>query len=219
MKNRTLMTLISMLLLLSGLCPAQELSPIPLPPARIEGGRPLMQVLQDRQSRRSYSPEKLPMQTLSDLMWATFGVNRPESGRRTAPSARNWQEIDVYAALAEGLFLYDAATHSLQPVVAEDLRAATGGQHFVASAPLNLVFVADYARMGDAPEEAKLTLSYADAGFISQNVYLYCASEGLATVVRAMVDRASLSEKMRLRPEQKIIMAQTVGFPETATEE
>ena len=192
---------------------AQEPKPIQLPPPQTEIGKPLMQALKLRQTSRSFSSKPLPLQELSNLLWAANGINRSDSGKRTAPTARNWQEIDVYVALPEALYLYDAKTHSLKPVVAKDLREATGPQPFVKEAPLNLVFVVDLAKMGDASEETKNFYSATDTGFISQNVYLYCASQGLATVVRGMVDRSSLSQAMKLRPDQKITLAQTVGYP------
>ncbi len=172
-----------------------------------------MEVLRDRKSTREFSKKEIPLQVLSDLLWAAWGVNRPESGRRTAPSAVNWQEIDVYVASVQGLYLYDASRHSLKQVLAEDIRGLTGTQDFVKDAPINLIFVADYSRMGQSSRENKDFYSAADAGFISQNVYLFCASEGLATVVRGLLDRDRMSEKMKLAPEQKVILAQTVGYP------
>jgi SagB-type dehydrogenase family enzyme len=150
---------------------------------------------------------------LSDLLWATFGINRPESGKRTAPSAVNWQEIDIYVAIETGLYLYDAGENCLQPILAEDIRGATGLQAFVADAPVNLIFVADYSRMGTATQGDKDFYSATDTGFISQNVYLFCASEGLATVVRGLIDRETLAATMGLRSDQKITLAQTVGYP------
>jgi nitroreductase len=193
--------------------PAQDIQPIQLPAPRTEGGRPLMQVLRDRKSIRSFKPDTLSAQMLSDLLWAAFGINRPESGRRTAPSAMNRQEIDVYAALPNGLFLYDAANNRLNPIAAQDLRSSTGMQPFVGEAPLDLVFVADLTKMGEAPEEAKIPWINADTGFISENVYLFCASEGLGTVVRGMVNREILGPLMKLKESQRIILAQTVGYP------
>ena len=172
-----------------------------------------MQVLKDRKTSREFSPEKLPLQILSNLLWAAFGVNRSDSGKRTAPSANNRQEIDIYVATAEGFYLYDAKSHALMPVLAEDIREKTGRQPFVKDAPVNLVYVADLAKMGTASQADKDFYSAADTGFISQNVYLYCASEGLATFVRAMVDRPILAKAMNLRPDQKIILAQSVGYP------
>jgi SagB-type dehydrogenase family enzyme len=192
---------------------AQELKPIQLPKPQMDGGKPLMQALKDRRSTRAFSTEKLPLQTLGNLLWAAFGVNRPDSGHRTAPSAVNWQEIDIYVATADGLYLYEAKGHTLQPVLTNDLRAKTGMQPFVKDAPLNLVYVADYSRMNVGTPEEKNLFSAADTGFIGQNVYLFCASEGLATVMRGMVDRPALAKAMKLRPDQKIILAQTVGYP------
>lgn len=201
-------------LLLAGIAcaTAQELKPIQLPPPHTEIGKPLMQALKLRQSSRSFDSKALPLQEVSNLLWAACGVNRPESGKRTAPSAMNWQEVDVYVALAEGVFFYDAKANNLNPVIAKDLRSATGSQGFVASAPLNLVYVADLSRVSKASDEDKILYTAVDVGFIAENVYLYCASQGLAVVVRGSVDRASLAEAFKLRPEQKVILAQTVGY-------
>jgi SagB-type dehydrogenase family enzyme len=192
---------------------AQELKPIELPKPQTDGGKPLMQALRDRHSTREFKSEKLPLPVLSNLLWAAFGVNRADSGKRTAPSAMDWQEIDVYVALAEGLYVYDAKAHQLNPVAAEDVRAATGRQDFVKEAPVNLVYVADLAKTGGTSLEDKIFYTAVDAGFIGQNVYLFCASEGLGVVVRAMVDRPALAKLMKLRPDQRILVAQTVGYP------
>jgi SagB-type dehydrogenase family enzyme len=190
----------------------QELKPIQLPKPQTDMGRPLMQVLRDRSSTRAFSSEELPAQVLSNLLWAAYGVNRPGSGKRTAPSAMNWQEIDIYVARSDGLYLYDAKTHQLNPVLGGDLRAQTGTQSYVKDAALNLVYVADLTKTKGASGENDMFVA-ADAGFIAQNVYLFCASEGLGTVVRGSVDRPALAKSMRLRSDQKIILAQTVGFP------
>lgn len=192
---------------------ADDSKPVSLPKPQTAGGKPLMEALKERQSSREFSPRALPDQILSNLLWAAAGVNRPESGKRTAPSAMNWQEVSVYVVKADGVYLYDGKTHTLEPVLSEDIRGLTGQQAFVKDAPLNLVYVADYGKMGKASEDDKRMYSAADTGFISQNVYLYCASEGLATVVRGLVDRPVLAKAMKLRPEQKIILAQTVGYP------
>jgi nitroreductase len=192
---------------------AEEPQPIQLLKPQTEGGRPFMQVLKDRKSSREFGSENLPVQVLSNLLWAAFGVNRPDSGKRTAPSAMNWQEIDVYVAAADGLYLFDAKAHLLKPVLAEDLRAMTGLQPFVKGVPLNLIYVADFSRMGSATNEQKEFYSAADTGFIAQNVYLYCASEGLATVVRGLVDKPALARAMKLRTDQKITLVQSVGYP------
>ena len=193
---------------------AQQPKSLQLPPPQTEIGKPLMQALKLRQTSRSFDSKPLPLQELSNLLWAADGINRPDSGKRTAPSAMNWQEIDVYVALPDALYLYDAKAHSLSPVIAKDLReATTTGQAFVKDAPVNLIYVADMSRATRGSEADKSFYSAADAGFIAQNVYLYCASQGLATVVRGSVDRVALTSAMKLRPEQKLILAQTVGYP------
>ena len=203
------------LLLSASLAPAQigEARSVALPKPQMEGGMTLMQALKLRQSTREFNKEKLPEQELSNLLWAAFGINRPESGGRTAPSAHNSQEIDVYVILERGLFRYEAKGHLLELVKAEDLRAQAGTQAFVQDAPVNLIYVADMSRMGQAKDDEKEVYAAADTGFIAENVYLYCASAGLVTVVRASVDKAILSKAMQLRLEQKIILAQSVGYP------
>jgi nitroreductase len=201
-------------LLLGGLsATAQERKTIPLATPQTGGGKPLMQALKERATSRAFSAEKLPDQALSNLLWAAFGINRPESGRRTAPSAQNLQEIDVYVVTGEGTYVYDAKAHGLILVAPGDHRAITGKQSFVKDAPATLVFVADHARMATLGAEEKELYSAAAAGAISQNVYLFSASEGLATGVRASIDRDALGKALRLRPDQKILLAQTVGYP------
>lgn len=193
-------------------CRAQDLKPIALPKPQTEGGKPLMQTLKERKSTREYSDEKLSPQVLSNLLWAAYGTNRPD-GKRTAPSAVNRQTIDIYVTLPDGVYLYEAGPHRLSPVVAGDLRARAGTQPFVADAALNLVYVADQAKMGNQNAEDKIAWSAAETGFIGQNVYLFCTSEGLVTVFRAMLDREALAKAIKLRPEQRITFAQTVGYP------
>ncbi len=183
-----------------------------LPPPRKEIGKPLMQALQLRRSMREYSERPLPAQALSDLLWAAYGVNRP-SGDRTAPYWRHIMVIDVYAAMADGVWLYDPKPHALRLHLATDLRALTGLQDFVASAPLNLVYVAHGERMLDVPPEDRRLYGSVDAAFAGQNVYLYCASEGLATVFRGAIDYAKLGRAMRLGAGQFVAFAQTVGYP------
>jgi SagB-type dehydrogenase family enzyme len=206
---------VAFLFLLGVAALAETASPVALPKPDTSGGKPLMQALNERKSGREFSSAKLSPQVLSNLLWAANGVNRAD-GRRTAPSANNRQAIDIYAVLADGVYLYDAKTHRLELVLSGDVRGKTGLQAFVSEAPLDLVYVADYARMGNGPESDKLLWSGAETGFISQNVYLYCASEGLATVVRASVNREALAQALRLRPDQKITLAQTVGYPKAS---
>lgn len=201
---------------------AAEFAAIKLPPPDMKGGKPLMQCLKDRKTDRLFSTKKLPVEVLSNLLWAAAGINRPEIGMRTAPSAKNWQEVDVYVAMVEGLYLYDAKAHTLEPVRKADLREKT--THFlqtsrssVETAPLQLIYVADYAKMTIATSENnQLLYSGADSAFIAQNVYLFCASEGLATGVRSLVDKAGLAKDMKLRSQQKVVFVQAVGYPEEA---
>ncbi|PKN20091.1 MAG: nitroreductase [Deltaproteobacteria bacterium HGW-Deltaproteobacteria-6] len=198
---------------------AAEFAAIKLPPPDMKGGKPLMQCLKDRKTDRSFSTKKLPVEVLSNLLWAAAGISRPD-GRRTAPSAKNWQEVNVYVAMAEGLYLYNAKTHSLDPVLKADLRKET--THFlqpsrsdIEAAPLQLIYVADYSKMTIATsDENKLLYSGADSAFIAQNVYLYCASEGLATGIRALLDKTGLAKDMKLRSQQKVVFVQAVGYPE-----
>ena len=192
---------------------AQELKPIQLPPPQTKIGKPLMECLQLRRSGRNFAGTLLPAQELSNIFWAAAGINRPESGKRTVPSAMNWQEVDLYVFLAEGTFIYEANSNSLRPIAPKDLRNLTGGQSFVKDAPLNLLYVADGKKMGSGTDMQKLQFSSSSAGCMIQNVYLYCASQGLASVVRASFDAGPLIKELHLRPEQKIILAQTVGYP------
>jgi len=198
--------------------PAVKVGPdaVKLPAPKMSGGRPLMDVLKDRQSMRSYRKDKLPDQVLSNLLWAAWGINRKDRGLHTAPSSSNQQEIDVYVALEKGLYLYEPRAHVLYPVLDQDLRAASGTQRFVGDVPLNLIYVADHARMyrgSGMDDNMKFAISSANSGFIAQNVYLFCASEGLGTVVRGLVPKESLARKMKLRSDQVIIYAQSVGYP------
>jgi nitroreductase len=184
-----------------------------LPPARTVGGRPLMEAVALRRSTREYSDRPLTDQLLSDLLWAAFGINRPDVGGRTAPYARHIVAIDVYAAMANGVWLYEPKAHALLPHMADDIRAQTGDEDFVGAAPLNLIYVAHGERLTEmSAEEARLN-ACVDAGCIGQNVYLFCASEGLATVLRGALDAAKLGRMLQLVDQQFVTYAQTVGHP------
>lgn len=205
--------LMLVIVLLSSLIFSQEKT-ILLPRPQTEIGKPLMQALQLRSSSRVFDSKPLPLQELSNLLWAACGINRPESAKRTSPSARNWQEVDVYVVLENATFVYDAKENNLKLIAECDLRALTGTQEFVKTAPLNLVYVSDFSRVkSNDSEQTKLMWSSADAGFMVQNVYLYCASQGLNVVVRGLIDVQKLGEALKLKPEQKIILSQTVGYP------
>ncbi|MCX5679572.1 MAG: SagB/ThcOx family dehydrogenase [Candidatus Omnitrophica bacterium] len=192
---------------------AEDIEPIRLPAPQTEGGKPLMQTLKERKSLREFSAKELQLQVMSDMLWAACGINRPDTGGRTAPTAKNMQEIYVYVVKAKGTYLYDAKTNMLVPVLAGDIRAMTGKQSFVKDAPVNLIFVADFSRMGGMDIASKDFYSATDTGYISENVYLFCASAGLATVVRGWVDKPALEKVMKLGRNQKVILAQTVGYP------
>ncbi len=208
-----IISIVLILFSLPGALSAQELKAIQLVKPQMDSGRLLMHVLKDRKSSREFSNRKLPIRVLSNLLWSACGINRPDSGKRTAPSAKNWQEVDVYVATDKGLYLYDAQKHRLNPVLAQDIHALTGSQSYVKDAPVNLIYVADYGKMENAVNNVKDLYSAVDTGFVSQNVYLYCASEGLATVSLGTMDRGTLGQTMKLRPEQRIILAQSVGYP------
>lgn len=186
---------------------------IQLLPPQTDGGMPLMKALKNRKTSRAFAGKDLSAQQLSNLLWAACGINRPDEKKRTAPSAMNYQEIDVYVSTAKGLFLYNPEKHNLAEILKEDIRAKTGKQDFVKTAPLTLVYVADYSKMARSDEKTKEGYAMADASFISENVYLFCASEGLATGVRAMIDKDALGKAMKLKPDQVIILAQSIGFP------
>jgi nitroreductase len=184
-------------MLMSMTLSAQDIS---LPAPVKKGGMPLMEALNNRMTSREFSPEALDNQTLSDLLWAAWGFNRAD--KRTAPSAMDRQSISVYVILKQGAYLYDAKANKLILVNKGDFRKAAGGQAFVATAPLNLIFVDDTTKKGWAQT---------DVGFIAQNVYLYCASKNLAVVVRGMFDGKELAGVLKLKDTQKTILTQTVG--------
>jgi nitroreductase len=197
--------------------PAEGNSPtsIPLPPPEKHGGLPLMDALARRRSSREFAPDPLPAPLLSGLLWAAYGVNRNDGGR-TAPSALNAQEIDVFVALPSGAYRYDAAAHALRLVAAGDLRRVTGYQDFVDEAPMDLVYVADHARMRLVPVGQRESYASAAAGAIAQNVYLFAAGNGLATVIRAWIDRAAIADALGLTHDQQVLLSQTVGYPKAA---
>ncbi len=185
---------------------------IALPPPQKTGGMPLMEAISKRHSEREFALRELSLPMLSNLLWATYGVNRSDGGR-TAPSALNAQEVDVYVALPSGAYLYEPVENSLQLVSASDLRRVTGYQDFVDEAPLDLVFVADYSRMNLVPVSQRESYASVAAGAISQNLYLFAASNGLATVIRAWINREAIADALGLSHDQQVLLSQTVGYP------
>jgi len=189
------------------------LETIKLPPPETSGGKPLIDALRLRRSTRDFEPKPLPPRVLSNLLWAAFGINRPDAGGRTAPSAWNQQEIDIYVVMAEAAYLYRPAPHALEPVVAGDWRLLAGTDAFFRQAPVLLLYVADFARTPKTAEADRRYYAAAHAGFIGQNVYLYCASAGLGSVFADSVDKTAMAHKLGLRPEQHITFVQAVGYP------
>lgn len=184
-----------------------------LPAARKSGGKPLLDCLSERKTTRDFSEKEIDLQIISDLLWAAWGVNRPESGKRTAPSAVNWQEIELWLALKDNVYKYDAVSNKLVFKMTGDHRSAFGRQAFLGKVPLAIAYIADYSRMGDRSDEDKKMYASADAAFISQNIYLFCASEGMGTVVIGAVDRDKLAEVLKLGATQKVVFTQAVGYP------
>lgn len=184
---------------------------IELPAPRKSGGMPLFNALAQRRSVRAFGPQPIPQELVSDLLWAAFGVNRPATGDRTAPYWRHVMVIDLYLAIADGVWIYEPKTHALLPCSKDDIRKETGMQDFVASAPLELLYVAHGERM-DVPAEDRRLYASVDAAFIGQNVYLFCASEGLGSVFRGSFDQAKLARLMRLADQQFVTFVQTVGY-------
>ncbi len=199
--------------------PAAKPATIKLPAPKLEKGMPLMQALSKRQSTRTLSDAELTEQQLSEILWVADGVNRPD-GHRTAPSAIAKYPVDIYVVLPQGVYLYNVAKHELALVVEGDFRKQAGRQDFVYTAPLNLVYVADFDRFkvdakpgSTMSDELMMTWSAVEAGAMVQNVYLYCASEGLGAVIRGSVDGAAFLKVINGRPSQHVICAQTVGRP------
>jgi SagB-type dehydrogenase family enzyme len=199
-------------------------------PAPTKGrGISVFDALKLRKTTREISPEPLPLQGLSNLLWAACGVNRkigPSGGPgRTAASAGNSQEIDLYVALQSGVYLYDAVNNLLTRVVSDDLRSGTltpGQRGVEAKAPVQLIYVVDIDRFihtngfqepGLQYPEVQMSYYLVDTGLIAGNVYLYAAAEGLAAWLHSC-HRTDLARKLGLRAEQRVLFAQSVGYPE-----
>ena len=173
----------------------------------------VMKALSERQSTREYASKALSLADLSDLLWAANGINRPESGKRTAPSALNKQDVDVYVVLPEGSYLYDAKNHQLTLVSEGDHRdAVAGGQTFVKTAPVSLVLVSDVSRFGDAQKTQNQLVGAMDAGIVSQNISLFCANAKLATVPRGSMDATQLKKVLKLKDAQIPMLNHPVGY-------
>lgn len=191
---------------------AQTLSPIQLKAPEKKAGLSVMETLANRHSTREFSNKKLTLQELSNLLWAANGINRPEKGMRTAPSAMNAQEVDVYVCMEEGAFLYDAKSNQLLPVIQEDLRGLVGGkQTFVKNAPVVLLMVSDLSKLPGGNSEQTKLMAAIDAGIVSQNISIACSGLGLITVPRASMDKEALAQKLKLKSTQLLLMNNPVG--------
>jgi SagB-type dehydrogenase family enzyme len=212
MKKLSLFSLVFYLILTGSVFGIQS-DILKLPSPDMQSGKPLMSVLKNRKTTRSFSTKDVPIQVLSNLLWAAFGINRLESGGRTAPSAHNSQDIDIYIINKFGIYLYQAKEHQLKKIADKDLRKLTGFQEFAWTAPINLILVSDSSKMSQIDKKEQQLYGALDAGCIAQNIYLFCSSFGLGTVARAYLDKEDLSKAMQLKKSQTIVLAQTVGYP------
>ena len=192
---------------------AEEKAAISLSAPRMEGGMPLFQALKERKSTKEFSKRPLDKEVLSSLLWAAYGINRPDSGMRTAPSAKNKQEVSVYVITAEGAYIYDASAKQVKQVAVGDLRKAAGAPESAGAPPVELVYVADFKQSAGKTEDEKRLYASITAGCIIQNVYLFCASEKLATVTRVVSSQDALVKTLGLTKDQWPVMTQSVGFP------
>ena len=177
---------------------------INLPAPDKKGGKPLMQALSERKSTRDFQEKELSDKTLSDLLWAANGFNRGD--KRTAPTANNKQELELYVTLKSGIYFYNAKAHKLELIKKGDYRKSAGTQAFVAIAPVNIIFVSDLEKASSK------NYAFTDCGFVSQNIYLFCASAGLGTVVRGSFNKKELEELLGLPSNKEVLLTQTVGY-------
>lgn len=207
----TLIIPIFFIFALTTLAPAQNSGDIQLPNPDQSGGKPLLQCLKDRHSSREFLKDELSLQELSNLLWAANGINRPESGKLTAPTAMNKQNMEVYVVLPSAIYFYEAKTYQLKLIASGNFMKLTGKQGFVDNAALNVVIVSDLEKLGNSDSEEKTLYSGIHAGAIVQNIYLFCASTELNTVTRRWFEADELKKAMNLPDTKTIILCQTVG--------
>lgn len=209
-----LLSVVIMMTLPVNIVNAQDLTTIKLNVPDTNTGICVLQALKERKSVRNYADKQLALQDLSNLLWAADGISR-EDGRRTAPSYRDVQEFDIYVIREDGIYVYEPKDQELIPVAEGDYRKYAGVQSYVATAPINLIYVANTDKYENTlNENAKLLIANLDVGFIAENVALFSTSAGLASVPRASINKEELAQILKLRPEQKIIFGQTVGYPQ-----
>ncbi|MDK2978577.1 MAG: hypothetical protein PWP52_1291 [Bacteroidales bacterium] len=195
---------------LTNVSTAQTLIELPEPDKA--GGMPLMQAINERHSSRNFVDKALTKQQLSELLWVAYGINRPASEKHTIPTSRNRQDIEVYLTTKDGVFKYLPEEHALSQISNEDKRKLAGMQDFVKNASVNLIYVSDFDKLGDSSDDIKTMTAATHCGFIGQNVYLYCASEGLISVFRAMIDKEKAAELLQLKGNKHVIYSQSVGY-------
>ncbi|NDV58599.1 SagB/ThcOx family dehydrogenase [Bacteroides sp. 519] len=211
MKKNQLLLLLFMISFTS--CAASTEKVIKLPSPNMNRPSTVMNSLSERKSTREYSDKELTLADLGDMLWAANGINRPKEGNRTAPSAMNKQDVDVYVIMAKGAYLYDAANHSLNLIIEGDHRALVAGkQDFVLQAPVSLVLVSDFSRLGEPENERVKAMGAVDVGIVSQNISIFCAAAKLATVPRASMEHATLKTTLGLTDAQSPIINHPVGY-------
>jgi SagB-type dehydrogenase family enzyme len=184
---------------------------IRLPEPQNHGGKPLMECLNERKSLREFSDRQLDLQNLSNLLWASYGVNR-QDGRRTAPTARNLQDISIYVIMEKGVYMWESTKNLLILVQEGDQRKETGSQSFVSKAQWNIAIVSDLSKFGDIEDPNSLKYSAMSAGYVSENIYLFCASFDLATVARAIFDQQTMKKILHLKETEQVMLVHSVGF-------
>ncbi|MDR2681419.1 MAG: SagB/ThcOx family dehydrogenase [Tannerella sp.] len=210
---RKIVVILTVLLMTLSNVYSQELQTIKLNRPDKSRGSAVMKALSERHSEREYDAKDISLQDLSDLLWAANGVNR-SNGNRTAPSAMNRQEIDVYVVRKDGTYLYDAGSNTLNPLSTGDYRnAVAGGQDFVTTAPLSIVLVANLEKLGDPSNENTRLIAAMDAGIVCQNINVFCSAAGLSTVPRATMDKEELTKAFKLTDKQYIMLNNPVGYP------
>jgi len=199
---------------LSACLHAQDLQTMALNLPDKSRGLPVMQALEKRASSWEFSDKKLNLQDLSDLLWAADGINRPEIKKRTAPSAQNAQDIDIYVFMEEGIYIYNASGNALNPVKKGDFRSLIEKvEPYKGNAPVILLLVSDISRFRAGGDSIRLSWAAMDAGIVSQNIALFCASAGLNTRPRSSMDHAGLREILKLKDTQYIMLNNPVSYP------
>lgn len=203
----------SFLILICSYMTAFSQNKIQLPKPELDKGKSLMECLQNRHTTRNFTNKKLDNQQISNILWAACGLNRPEDNKYTAPTAMNMQELSLYLAKDDGLYFYNPIDNSLEKLSNDDIRKETGTQVFVGKADFELIIVADITKMGKVQDPARYNF-YAgrDAGYVSQNIYLICASEGLGTVARGSFDNDKIVKLMNLDKNKFITLVHTIGY-------